>query len=150
MLHLDTIQEYETPIQVYQTMRLDQIIAAYHVTAMDATSNISAMTRPPATSATVAYHTSQNRILCSTHAINGLLVAGLVVNAVKPFQTRMAVAGLDPTVPTADEINAASASEVLYLCSQNLLSLLCIVLVIPMISALLLLCTRLRIGLDIG
>ena len=117
----------ETPIQVYQTMRLDQImwncIAAYHVTAMDATSNISAMTRPPATSATVAYHTSQNRILCSTHAINGLLVAGLVVNAVKPFQTRMAVAGLDPTVPTADEINAASASEVLYFMQPKLTKL---------------------------
>jgi hypothetical protein len=33
------------------------------------------------TSATAAYHTSQNRVLCSAHAINGLLVAGLNVLA---------------------------------------------------------------------
>ena len=85
VLHGTNVQRYETPIAVYQTMRLDQImwncIAAYHATALDAISNISAMTRPPVTSATAAYHTSQNRVLCSAHAINGLLVAGLNVLA---------------------------------------------------------------------
>jgi len=114
VLHASTVQEYETPIAVYQTMRLDQImwncIAAYHATAMDATSPITGMTRPSATVATVAYHTSQMRVLCSAHAINGLLVAGLNINAVAPFQKRMDMAGLDTTVPTADEMTTASAS----------------------------------------
>ena len=98
-----------------QTMRLDQImwncIAAYHATALNAISNISAMTRPPVTSATAAYHTSQNRVLCSAHAINGLLVAGLNVLAAGPFQAQMTTAGLETTVPTAAEMDAASGSE---------------------------------------
>ena len=117
-MHGNTIQKYETPIAVYQTMRLDQImwncIAAYHDTALDAISDISAMTRPPATSATAAYHTSQNRVLCSAHAINGLLVAGLNVLAAEPFQAQMTKACLDTTVPTAAEMDAASSSEAPY------------------------------------
>ena len=115
VLHGTNVQRYETPIAVYQTMRLDQImwncIAAYHATALDAISNISAMTRPPVTSATAAYHTSQNRVLCSAHAINGLLVAGLNVLAAEPFQAQMTTAGLATTVPTAAEMDAASGSE---------------------------------------
>lgn len=117
-LHASTVQEYETPIAVYQTKLLDQImwncIAAYHTSALSSTSPITAMTRPVATSATLDFHTSQNRVLCSAHAINSLLVGGLNVRAVTGYQMRMGKAGLDTTVPSAAEMATASSSEAPY------------------------------------
>mmetsp|Transcript_12974 Transcript_12974/g.31623 ORF Transcript_12974/g.31623 Transcript_12974/m.31623 type:complete len:547 (+) Transcript_12974:209-1849(+) len=71
-LHAQNIQKYETPIQVWQTWRLDQTmwncIAHYHPTALNAITKADPMPRVPG-----MYHTSEARALCMIHAINKLI-----------------------------------------------------------------------------
>lgn len=71
-LHAGPIQKYETPIQVWQTWRLDQAmwncVAAYHPTALDALTK----TRPVVSTPSTA-HTSEARALCMIFAVNKLV-----------------------------------------------------------------------------
>jgi hypothetical protein len=111
-LHGTTVQLYETPIAVYQTMRLDQImwncIAAYHTTALDSIT----LARPSHANREpdAAKHTSQNRVLCSAHAINGLLQGGLNPDAVDVFAGQMKDQQLDNSVPTDAELRTSSTA----------------------------------------
>jgi len=71
-LHAQNIQKYETPIQVWQTWRLDQMmwncVAHYHPTALHAITKSAPVPRVPE-----EYHTSEARALCMIHAVNKLV-----------------------------------------------------------------------------
>jgi hypothetical protein len=71
-LHAQNIQKYETPIQVWQTWRLDQTmwncIAHYHATALNAITK-----SDPVPRVHEKYHTSEARALCMIHAVNKLI-----------------------------------------------------------------------------
>lgn len=71
-LHAQNIQKYETPIQVWQTWRLDQMmwncIAHYHPTALNAITKEDPVPRVPE-----KYHTSEARALCMIYAANKLV-----------------------------------------------------------------------------
>lgn len=71
-LHAQNIQKYETPIQVWQTWRLDQTmwncIAHYHPTALNAITKADPSPRLPS-----KYHTSEARALCMIYAVNKLI-----------------------------------------------------------------------------
>jgi hypothetical protein len=99
VLHGNKIQGYETPIAVYQTMRVDQLmwncVAAYDDAALD----VLTFQRPRYTGPQ-QHHNSEARALCMLHAINKLLAGGLVPDAVELFQEQMADVGLDTSVPT--------------------------------------------------
>ena len=86
-------------------------IAAYHPTALDSTAPLNAPTRPPSTVSSSALHTSANRALCSAHAINALLVGGLNIKAVEPFQHKMEESRLDKSIPSAVELASSANSQ---------------------------------------
>jgi hypothetical protein len=98
VLHGNKIQGYETPIAVYQTMRVDQImwncVAAYDDAALDVLTF-----QRPRYIGPQQHHNSEARALCMLHAINKLLAGGLVPDAVELFQEQMTEVGLDTSVP---------------------------------------------------
>eukprot|EP00798_Chlamydomonas_sp_ICE-L_P005035 gene5035-34822_t len=80
VLHGNTIQGYETPIAVYSTMILDQVmwncVAAYDDNALSCID----FQRPKYVGPS-AHHDSEARALCMVHAINKVLDGGLVPDA---------------------------------------------------------------------
>ena len=95
-LHAQNIQKYETPIQVWQTWRLDQTmwncIAHYHPTALNAITKADPMPRAPE-----MYHTSEARALCMIHAVNKL-VPELVPISAETISTWLDDLGLDSSI----------------------------------------------------
>lgn len=98
VLHGNKIQGYETPIAVYQTMRIDQVmwncVAAFDDNAL----NVLTFERPLYVGDSDRYD-SESRALCMLHAVNKLLAGGLVPDAVDLFQEKMEEVGLDTRVP---------------------------------------------------
>eukprot|EP00545_Synedropsis_sp_CCMP1620_P002929 CAMPEP_0119010050 /NCGR_PEP_ID=MMETSP1176-20130426/4758_1 /TAXON_ID=265551 /ORGANISM="Synedropsis recta cf, Strain CCMP1620" /LENGTH=514 /DNA_ID=CAMNT_0006962645 /DNA_START=57 /DNA_END=1601 /DNA_ORIENTATION=- len=100
-LHGGPIQRYETPIQVWQTWRLDQCmwncIATYHPTALDALTKMR-----PKNVAPPKYHTSEARALCMIHAVHKL-IPDLVPIASLDISMWLAELGLDTSIMSNDE-----------------------------------------------
>lgn len=98
-LHADKIQGYETPIAVYQTMRVDHVmwncVAAFDDKAVS-TINF----KRPKIVGHKSAHNSEARALCMVHAVNKLISDGLIPDAAPQFQEKMARAGLDPSYPS--------------------------------------------------
>lgn len=71
-LHAQNIQKYETPIQVWQTWRIDQLmwncIAAYHPNALDAVTKAE-----PTYKGDPDHFDSETRSLCIMHGMNKLV-----------------------------------------------------------------------------
>jgi hypothetical protein len=106
-LHAQNIQKYETPIQVWQTWRLDQTmwncIAHYHPTALNAITKADPMPRAPE-----MYHTSEARALCMIHAVNKL-VPELVPISAETISTWLDDLGLDSSIMSdADALQLAT------------------------------------------
>ncbi|MFT4628104.1 MAG: hypothetical protein ACI8PZ_006799, partial [Myxococcota bacterium] len=111
VLHGDKVQGYETPIAVYQTMRLDQVMWNC-VAAFDEEAVSSLTFERPLYVGPSEHHDSEARALCVLHAVNKLLVGGLVPDAVAPFQAKMTAVGLDIDVPSdAMALTAVEASQ---------------------------------------
>jgi hypothetical protein len=108
-LHAQNIQKYETPIQVWQTWRLDQTmwncIAHYHPTALNAITKEHPMPRVPE-----QYHTSEARALCMIHAINKL-VPELVPISADTISAWLDDLGLDSTIMGSGEASRLAFEE---------------------------------------
>lgn len=70
-LHAKNIQKYETPVQVWQTWRIDQLmwncISVYHPTALDA------LTKARPLFSSDEHQDSETRALCIMHGMNKLI-----------------------------------------------------------------------------
>lgn len=100
-LHAQNIQKYETPIQVWQTWRLDQImwncIASYHPTALNAITKENPILRAPP-----QHQTSEARALCMIYAVNKL-VPELIPISADTISSWLDDLGLDSTI-MSDEL----------------------------------------------
>jgi hypothetical protein len=100
-LHAQNIQKYETPIQVWQTWRLDQAmwncIAHYHPTALNAITKKDPTPRVPQQQ----FHTSEARALCMIHAVNKL-VPDLVPISTETISSWLDDLGLDSSIMSDD------------------------------------------------
>ena len=105
-LHGNKIQGYETPIAVYQTMIIDQImwecVAAYDTNAV----SVLTFERPPYIGH-MDHHDSEARTICMVHAINHVLQGGLVPDAAMDFSNYVDSLCLDSTIPNEDDLAAA-------------------------------------------
>lgn len=100
-LHAKNIQKHETPIQVWQTWRLDQImwncIASCHPTAL-----LNAITKePPFLRAPLQCQTSEARALCMIYAVNKL-VPELIPISANAISSWLGDLGLDSTIMSDD------------------------------------------------
>uniref|UniRef100_A0A7S1ZRM1 Vanadium-dependent haloperoxidase NapH1-like second helical-bundle domain-containing protein n=1 Tax=Trieres chinensis TaxID=1514140 RepID=A0A7S1ZRM1_TRICV len=106
ILHGNTIQGYETPIAVFQTMIVDQLmwecVAAYDDEAV----SVIDFERPPFVGPE-NHHDSEARALCMVHAINKVLDGGLVPDAAPMWVDYVDSLCLDSTVPSDDDALAA-------------------------------------------
>ena len=106
-LHAQNIQRYETPIQVWQTWRLDQTmwncIAHYHPTALNAITKEAPSPRVP-----VTYHTSEARALCMIFAVNKL-TPQLVPISAETISSWLNDLGLDSSI--MNDVEAQVLSE---------------------------------------
>ena len=97
-LHAQNIQEYETPMQVWQTWRLDQTmwncIAHYHPTALNAITKADPEPRVPSD-----YHKSEARALCMIYAVNKL-IPDLVPTSASTISSWLDDLGLDSSIMT--------------------------------------------------
>ena len=109
-LHAGPVQKYETPIQVWQTWRLDQAmwncIAAYHPTALDALTK----SRPQFV-APVQYHTSEARALCMVYAVNKL-IPDLVPIAAEAISSWLDELGLDSSIMSNEDAEREAKKNV--------------------------------------
>ena len=100
-LQAKNIQKYETPIQVWQVWRLDQVmwncIAHYHPTALHAITKQAPTVRAPE-----KYHTSEARALCMIHAINKV-IPELVPISTDEITGWLDEVGMDSSIMTDEE-----------------------------------------------
>ena len=108
-LHAQNIQKYETPIQVWQTWRLDQTmwncIAHYHPTALNAITKDNPVPR-----VSEEYHSSEARALCMIHAVNKL-IPELVPISAELVSGWLNELGLDPSIMSDDNATRLAIHE---------------------------------------
>jgi hypothetical protein len=109
-IHAGPVQKYETPIQVWQSWRLDQAmwncIAAYHPTALDALTK-----ERPHYVAPEAYHTSEARALCMLFAVNKI-IPDLVPSAAMSISGWLEDLGLDSTILTDEDARGQALAQI--------------------------------------
>lgn len=103
IFHGDTIQKYETTIQVYQTMILDQVmwncVASHDTTSLD----VHTFMRPRYIAHTYL-HNSESRVECMLYAINVVTQGGLVPLAQQKWKNFLIGLGLDASIPKERDI----------------------------------------------